>query len=264
MVSVLNGVVSSRWFQCFIITVILLNAVTLGLETSDSIMAKYGPILNVLDRIAITIFVVEMAMKLTAWRKSFFRSGWNVFDLTIVVVSLMPMISIFSVLRIFRVFRVFRLMSLVPQMRRVVSSLFRAIPGMASIIAVLLVVFYAAAVMATQIFGHTADPEMEELFGSIGASMFTLFQLMTLEGWADKIAEPTMEHYPWAWVFFITFIIVATFAVLNLFIGIIVDAMKMVHDEEDAETNSQGASKDDIIALQSQIAELKMLLQNRG
>ena len=226
-------------------------------------MAAHGPLLHALDRVVIGIFVVELTMKLVLWRGSFFRNGWNVFDFIVVAISLMPMISMLSVLRVFRVFRVFRLISVVPQMRRVVSSLFRAIPGMASILAVLLVVFYVAAVMATQIFGHTDDPVMEDLFGSIGDSMYTLFQLMTLEGWSADIAEPTMVHYPWSWAFFVTFIVVTTFAVLNLFIGIIVDAMNMIHDEEDIENHHQVARQDDIDSLRADIAELRTLLENR-
>ncbi|AGH98979.1 ion transporter [Micavibrio aeruginosavorus] len=259
----LEKIVSSRAFNRFIVAVILANAVMLGMETSDSIMAAHGPLLHALDRVVIGIFVVELTMKLVLWRGSFFRNGWNVFDFIVVAISLMPMISMLSVLRVFRVFRVFRLISVVPQMRRVVSSLFRAIPGMASILAVLLVVFYVAAVMATQIFGHTDDPVMEDLFGSIGDSMYTLFQLMTLEGWSADIAEPTMVHYPWSWAFFVTFIVVTTFAVLNLFIGIIVDAMNMIHDEEDIENHHQVARQDDIDSLRADIAELKTLLENR-
>ncbi|WP_435640471.1 ion transporter [Micavibrio aeruginosavorus] len=259
----LATIVNSRVFNRFIIAVILVNAVMLGLETDDAIMAAHGPLLHMLDRVIIGIFVVELAMKLVLWRGSFFRNGWNVFDFIVVAISLLPMIAMFSVLRVFRVFRVFRLISVVPQMRRVVSALLRAIPGMASILAVLLVVFYVAAVMATQIFGHTDDPVLENLFGSIGASMYTLFQLMTLEGWSENIAAPTLVHYPWSWVFFVGFIVVTTFAVLNLFIGIIVDAMNMIHDEEDAEQHHQIARQDDIDALRGDIAELKDMLKAR-
>ncbi|MDP7143348.1 MAG: ion transporter [Alphaproteobacteria bacterium] len=216
----------------FIAAIIILNAITLGLETSDQVMASYGAFLHLTDQIFIGIFVVEMLVKILAYRLSFFRAGWNVFDFVIVAVSLLPANSGWSIVRALRIFRVLRLMSIVPQMRRVIDALLHAIPGMTSIIAVLMIVFYVGAVLATKLFGMHDIPELDALFGTVGASMFTLFQLMTLEGWADQIAQPTMEYFPWAGAYFIPFIVVTSFAVLNLFIGIIVDAMHIVQNED--------------------------------
>lgn len=248
-------------FVHFITAVILVNAVTLGLETNQALMASQaGIMLDLFDKIALTIFVIEIALKLYAYRISFFRQGWNIFDFVVVGVSLVPAVAGLSVLRTLRVLRVLRLVSVVPQMRRVVAALFHAIPGMASILAVLLVIFYVAAVLATSLFGGA--PGLEHLFGSISASLFTLFQVMTLEGWPSEVARPVMAVYPWAWIFFIPFIVVTTFAVLNLFIGIIVDAINYVHDRE-AEVHI-GTDPDlhkDLSAARRDIRALKDLIE---
>jgi len=216
----------------FIAIIILLNAITLGLETSEAIMSSYADVLNTFDHIFISIFVIEILLKLFVYRLSFFRAGWNVFDFVIVAISLVPSGAGWSVVRSLRIFRVLRLMSIVPSMRRVIDALLHAIPGMTSIIAVLIIVFYVGAVLATKLFGMHGIEELDHLFGDIGASMYTLFQLMTLEGWADQIAAPTMVHFPWAGFYFIPFIIVTSFAVLNLFIGIIVDALHIAQNED--------------------------------
>ncbi|HNQ75413.1 MAG TPA: ion transporter, partial [Pseudothauera hydrothermalis] len=184
------------------------------------------------DRAALIVFVVEIAMKLIVYRFGFFRSGWNVFDFTIVAITLAPVGEGFAVLRSLRILRALRLVSVIPSMRKVVSALLRAIPGMGSVVTLLLLVFYVAAVMTTKLFGS----DFPEWFGSIGASFYTLFQVMTLESWSMGIARPVMEAHPFAWVFFVAFILLTTFAVLNLFIAIVVDAMSEVEHEEQAKT----------------------------
>lgn len=224
-------------FSKFITAVILINAITLGLETDAEIMASYGTILHTIDQIALCIFVIEILLKLSIYRLSFFREGWNVFDFTIVGIALLPATGPFSVLRALRIVRVLRLVSIVPQMRRVITALLHAVPGMTSIMAVLFIIFYVASVLVTKLFG--VNPEFEELFGSLGASMYTLFQIMTLEGWSEEVVRPVMAVYPWAWMFFIPFIIITSFAVLNLFIGIIVDAMSFVKDDKDVEQKDE-------------------------
>lgn len=215
-------------FGQFIIGVIAVNAVTLGLETSPAMMASWGGLLVSIDRLALTIFTIEIALKLFAYGPRFFKSGWNIFDFVIVAISLVPAAGAFSVLRALRVLRVLRLLSVVPQLKFVVGALLSAVPGMSAIIAVLVLVFYIAAVIATKLFG----PAFPEWFGNVGASMYSLFQIMTLESWSMGIVRPVMETYPWAWVFFVPFIIVTSFAVLNLFIALIVNSMQKIHDEE--------------------------------
>ncbi len=228
----LTAFIEHRYFRNFITAVILANAVVLGLETDRELVKQYGSILHVLDSIALSIFVIEIALKLLAYRLRFFRDGWNLFDFTIVGVSLIPAVGPLSVLRALRILRVLRLVSVVPQMRRVISAMLSAIPGMASVMAILLIIFYVCAVLATKLFYNIPDPDVAERFHSIGASMYTLFQIMTLEGWSAEVVQPVMEYHPHAWIFFIPFIIITSFAVLNLFIGIIVDAMNVIHERE--------------------------------
>lgn len=227
----IEAMVSEKWFIHGITLLILINAVTLGLETSETVMAKYGGQLRMLDHVILCCFVLEILLKLFACGFRFFKSGWNVFDLLIVGISLAPAAGPFSILRTLRILRVLRLISVVPRLRRVISALLTAIPGMASVMMILMIIFYITAVMATQTFGTNPDADMQKYFGDIGNSMFTLFQIMTLEGWND-IAAATLALYPMAWIFFVIFITIASFAVLNLFIGIIVDAMNLMHDEE--------------------------------
>lgn len=267
------SLVEHPYFIRFITALIILNAITLGLETDDALAEKFGALLHVFDIIVLSLFGLELALKFTAYHLHFFRSGWNVFDLIVIGIALLPSSGPFAILRALRILRVLRLMSVVPPMRRIVTALFHALPGMGAIIAVLLLIYYVAAVLATEIFGHYPDPEMKTLFGSIGASMYTLFQLMTLEGWAENIANPTIAHFPWAWMFFVGFIVVTSFSVLNLFIGIIVDAMNIVHEEEHKDekdamqkTMHDDATRvhDDINALRTEIAEIKELLLRKN
>lgn len=232
MVATLQRLVESARFQRFIIAVIVINAITLGLETSPSVMAEAGGFLLALDRAALFIFVVEIAMKLIVYRQRFFRSGWNVFDFTIVAITLAPTGEGLQVLRSLRILRALRLVSVVPSMRKVVSALLKAIPGMGSVVTLLLLVFYVASVMTTKLFGA----DFPEWFGTIGASFYTLFQVMTLESWSMGIARPVMAAHPYAWAFFVLFILLTSFAVLNLFIAIVVDAMSAVEQEEQTKT----------------------------
>ncbi|RJY09269.1 ion transporter [Aurantiacibacter aquimixticola] len=220
--------IETRIFDRAIIAVIVVNALGLGMETSPAIMASYGDIVGLLDRIAIAIFVVELALKLFAYRFAFFRNGWNVFDLLIVSAALVPASREFSVLRALRILRALRLISVVPSMRRVIVGLFSAIPSIGTVIVMLLLLFYISAVMATKLFG-AAFPEW---FGTLGASLYSLFQIMTLESWSMGIVRPVMEVFPCAWAFFVPFILVTSFIVLNLFIGVIVNAMSEATDEE--------------------------------
>lgn len=255
----LRSLIEHPRFNLFITLLILLNAAMLGLETDDSIMDSYGTVLHWGDHIILTVFVAELIAKMVLYRKDFFKSGWNWFDFIIISISLIPASGAFSVLRALRVFRVLRLLSVVPSLRRVVSALIRAMPGMASILAVLLVIYYVSAVLATHVFGHSQDPVLENLFGSVGRSLFTLFQLMTLEGWAENIAQPAMAVYAWSWIFFVVFIVVTSFAVLNLFIGVIVDAMNIIHEEEGRESGELTLQQE-IKELRHEIAQLQQVI----
>ncbi len=229
LTALVRGVVESRGFGITITTVIVINAITLGLETSPAAMSAAGPLLLAIDAAALWVFTIEIALKLWVYRSRFFRDGWNLFDFAIVAIAWVPASGPLAVLRALRVMRVLRLVSVVPQMRAVVDALLKALPGMASILAVLVLVFYIGAVMATKLYG-AAFPDW---FGSVGASMYSLFQVMTLESWSMGIVRPVMEVHPGAWLFFVPFIVVTSFTVLNLFIALIVNSMQSLQ----AETN---------------------------
>ncbi len=214
--------VESRVVQAFIIAVILLNAAVMGIETSAAAMARWGGVLLLIDKLCLAVFIVELGLKFYAYRGQFWRSGWNVFDLLIVAVALVPGAGVWSVLRSLRVLRVLRLLTVIPSLRKVVAAFLHSIPGLAGVCAVMAIFFYTAGVLATRLFGETHP----EWFGSLGKSLYTLFQVMTLESWSMGIVRPVMETHPLAWVFFVPFIIIATFTILNLFIGIIVSTMQ--------------------------------------
>ena len=227
----------SNIFTLVITALILVNAVTLGLETDHDIAREYGSLLRWIDRIILVLFSIELLLKIYAYRFGFFRSGWNLFDLAIVLIAWAPTSGALTVLRALRILRVLRLISVVPQLRRVISAIGYSIPGMVSVVGVLGLIFYVASVLATKLFGTHPDTNMQEWFGSVGASAYTLFQIMTLESWSMGVVRPTMELFPWAWSFFIPFIIITSFAVLNFFIGIIVDSMQIAqkHEETDGD-----------------------------
>ena len=231
----LRRVLSSGRFEKFIMTLIVINAITLGLETDQGIEAALSPYLAQLDKVILAIFAVEILLRIFAFGARFWRDPWSLFDFAVVSFALIPATGNLSVLRAFRILRALRLVSAVPSMRRVVSGLLGALPGMGSISLLLLLILYVSSVMATKLFGATVP----EYFGSLGGSAFSLFKVMTLEGWPD-IADAVIVHHSWAWAFFVVYILVTAFAVLNLFIGIIVDAMQpqnqAVRDEiEDTE-----------------------------
>lgn len=208
--------------QGAITAAIVINAVVLGLESDTGIRTAYGSVLHALDTACLVLFVAELTSKIAAYRTLFWRSAWNWFDFAVVAVALIPGAGVWSVLRALRVLRVLRLLTVVPHLRKVVAAFLHAIPGLGSVVAVMSIFFYTAGVLATNLFGSTHP----QWFGSLGGSLYTLFQVMTLESWSMGIVRPVMEQHPWAWAFFLPFIVIATFTILNLFIGIIVSTMQ--------------------------------------
>ncbi len=251
----LRRLVERRSFQLAIAGLIVVNAVTLGLETSETAMAEAGPLLLAIDKVILAVFVAELALKLVAYGLRFFRDPWNLFDSLVVGIALLPATGNLSILRALRVLRVLRLISAVPSMRRVVQALLSAIPGMGSIVALLSLIYYVFAVMATKLFG-SAFPEW---FGTIGASAYSLFQIMTLESWSMGIVRPVMEVYPAAWAFFVPFILTTSFTVLNLFIAIIVNAMQSQHDAdlEEERAEQRAAQRADSETILAELRELR-------
>ncbi len=213
-------VIENVRFERAIVTLIVANSITLGLETSPAVVSRFGTLLHVVDHVVLGVFVVELLLRVFVFRSRFFLHPWRVFDLVIVGLALLPASGMFSVLRAFRVLRALRLVSMAPSMRKVVSALLSAMPGMASIVGLMALVLYVSAVMATKLFGVVSP----EYFGSLGASLFTLFQVMS-EDWSH-IARGVMAQSPYAWVFFVTYLLIATFMMLNLFIAVVVNAMQ--------------------------------------
>jgi voltage-gated sodium channel len=256
-----RAVVDSPEFQRVVIVVIAANAVVLGLETSAGLSAWFGGFLHVVDRVALLLFVAELALRCYAAGWRYLTDPWNVFDTLVVGIALVPASGSLSVLRTLRVLRVLRLMSAVPTMRRVAAGLLAAVPGMASVAALLTVVIFLASVLATTLFGPI-DPEH---FDDLGSSLFTLFQVMTGEAWPD-IAHEVMARDPAAWIFFVVYILVSGFAVLNLFIAVVVHGLEeLVSDDlgepgrRNAQTQASSAAGllAEVRALRAEVAALR-------
>ena len=231
MLAWLTTVVNDPRTERVIMSLIVVNAVILGLETSKTMMASYGWLLEILDHLILAVFVVEIAARVIVHRVAFFRDPWSVFDFIVIGIALVPATETFSVLRSLRVLRVLRLITGVPTLRRVVAGLLAALPGMGSIVFLIGLIYYVFAIMATKLFGG----DNPNLFGTLGDSLFTLFTVMTLEGWTNDVARPVMQNHPYAWVFFVVYIVITTFMVLNLFIGVVVNAMQEEASKADAE-----------------------------
>jgi len=258
--------VESPRIQNSIMVLIVINAIVLGLETVPSVMQDYGVILLATDSVILGVFVVEILLRLFAHRLAFFRDPWSLFDFVVVGIALIPASGPLAVLRALRILRVLRLLTLVPSMRRVVGALMGSIPGLSSIGLVLLLIYYVFAVIATKLFGAN----FPQWFGTIGESLYSLFQIMTLESWSMGIVRPVMEVHPNAWLFFIVFILIATFTMLNLFIAIIVNAMHSFTEEENRETQAalneardhiEADLHQEMAALRAEITELKQLMK---
>lgn len=215
----------SKGLDRFIIWVIILNGIAFGLETSLTVRERAGDFLIWFDRICLWIYTVEILLKIWALRFKYFLDGWNIFDFIIVGCSYL--LSGGSFLRSLRVLRVLLLVSALPRLRVIVRSLIISLPSIGSISLLLALIFYICAVMATQTFG-AAFPEW---FGTLPESVFTLFQIMTLESWAMGIVRPVCVQFPQAAFFFVPFVLISAFIIMNLFIAIIIGAMSEAREQ---------------------------------
>ena len=261
--------IESSRFQGFIITLIIINAITLGMETSPDIMKSWGGVIRFLDSTILAIFVIEIILRLLVHRLAFFRDPWSIFDFIVISIALVPASGSFEVLRALRVLRVLRLLTMIPAMRRVVAGMIASIPGLGSIAAMMSIVFYVAAVIATNLFGE----HFPEWFGTLGSSAYTLFQIMTLESWSMGIVRPVMEVYPHAWAFFLPFILIATFTMLNLLMAVIVNAVQEVQHDEIEQSQAKITSRMDMDSdsihkkfdkLHTEMVEIKQLLRKNN
>jgi voltage-gated sodium channel len=257
MIPFLARLLADPRVERFILGLIVLNALTLGLETSSTVMAAAGPLLLAVDTALLSIFVVELAARMLVQRSRFVRDPWNMFDFAVVAVALIPATGAFSVLRALRVLRVLRLITALPSLKRVVGGLVSALPGMGSIMLLLTLIFYVFSVMATKLFGGTAP----EQFGTLGATSYTLFQVMTFDDWSGGIVKPLMAEHPYAIAFFLIFILLSTFMALNLFIGVIVSALDAETPDDTPKLHFPGGAEDriltEIAALRADLAALR-------
>ena len=252
-------VVSGR-FQQVVTGLILLNAVTLGLETSDTLMARYGAVLEFLDQVLLWLFTAELLLRIYAFRSRFFRDPWGIFDLIVIGIAWAPSSGDLAVLRSLRVLRVLRLLSVMPSLRNVVEAMLGALPGMGSIVLLMGLMFYVFGVMATKLYGDI----LPDKFGTLCASVFTLFHLMTLEGWVEDIVKPATEHQPWAWLFFMPFIVLSTFVVLNLFLGVIVESIQTLREERESADAAAAQAAADAAASAAHSDSMTLLAELRG
>ena len=248
--------------QHAIVVLIILNAALLGLETSQDVMQAYGSELVLLDHFILGIFILELVLLIIARGTDFFKDPWSVFDFVVIAIALVPATESLSVLRALRVLRVLRLINKVESMRKVVGGLLSCLPSLASVVSLILIIFYVSAVIATNLFGQ----EFPELFGGMGNTAFTLFQVMTLESWSDGIARPVMEKFPYAWVFFIFFILIATFVIVNLFIAVIVDSLTSGSSSEDTQAarDQSDVLQAEIQAMRQELKEIKALVLDQS
>ncbi len=261
MYNIIKNIVDSNKFKNFIIALIVLNGITMGLETSRDIMQEYSLYINGFDKFVIITFTIEIILRIYVHRVSFFKDPWSLFDFSIVAISLVPASAGLEILRILRVFRLLRLITIIPQMKKVVVALVSVIPGMASIAALITLIFYIFAIMATQLYRDT----FPQWFGTLGESFYSLFQIMTLESWSMGIVRPIMEEHPHAWIFFVPFIFIVTFIMINLIIAIVVDAMAAINKDEESNIieevhKNEDNTKDELCKLRDDIKELKVLL----
>ena len=246
-----------QFTQRLLIVLIVVNAIILGIETNKDIMAVIGDELIMIDHVILWVFIAEIVLLITARGWHFFKDPWCIFDFMVVAIALVPATGNMSVLRALRVLRILRLINKIDSMRRVVGALLGSLPGLGSVFGLVLIVFYVSGVIATNMYAA----DFPERFGTLGMSFYTLFQVMTLEGWSEEIARPVMAIYPSAWIFFLIFIFISTFIVVNLFVAVIVDSINSIkHHENKKDDDSDVASK--LQALQIEIAELKELMKS--
>lgn len=259
MKTLCRSVCLSPYFEKVVIACVFLNAMTIGIEVSLETHSPLVPIFSMIDHLFLVFFTLELLLKIYVYRQHFFEDSWRVFDFLVVIAALIPTGGRLSILRAFRILRALRVVSVVPRLRQVVHGLMNSVPGLGAVGGILILVFYIASVMATSMFGDT----FQEWFGTIPKSAYSLFQVMTLESWSMGIVRPVMERYSWAWLFFVPFIIVTTFIMLNLMIAVIVNSMQ-VETNESVEKRAEESRSERKELLQEIRSLQEIVLENRN
>lgn len=233
LVMKLIALVESKWFTNFILALILINAILIGAETYPNLYNQYTALFKMADTILLTLFSIEIILKLSVYKLDYFKSGWNLVDFSVVALSLLFMGTNFvSVLRIVRVLRVLRTITAFPSLRRMVQALFLSFPAMGSTFLLLVIIFYIYAIIGTTFFGEISPI----FFGSLQDSLLTLFQVFTLEAWASEVFRPIFIEMSWSWMYFASFIIISAFVVANIFFGELLNNAQKISEEIEKET----------------------------
>jgi voltage-gated sodium channel len=254
MILLCRRIASSRWFQHAALAVIVANAALIGLETSPALWERYGGVFSVLNAAVQVIFVVEIAVRLLAFGPRihrFFLDGWNVFDFAIVALSLLPAAGPFAtVARLARLLRALRVVSALPELRLIVATMLRSIPSLANVVVLLGLILYVYAVVGVHLFARV-DPDH---WGSLPRAGLTLFQILTLEGWVE-LMNASLAATGWAWVYYVSFVVLAVFVVVNLFIAIVINNLEAAKRDEQPRTDSEAE------ALAARVAAIREQLE---
>jgi len=236
MIALCRRISESPSFQNAILAVIVANALLIGLATDPETLAHHQSLFGAFNALIQTVFVLEIGIRLTAYAPRvhrFFADGWNVFDFTVVALSLVPAVGPFAtVARLARLLRALRLVSIVPELRLIVGTMVRSIPSMGHVLLLLGLLLYVYAVLGVHLF-REVDPED---WGSLPRAALTLFEMLTLEGWVE-VQDRSFAATQWAWVFYVTYVVLAVFVVVNLFIAIIINNLETVKDEQKADAD---------------------------
>ena len=264
MTHLAKHIVDSKPFRAIIIAVILLAGVLAGVETSAAMLAQHGAFLHALDLAVLTIFIIEIVLKLASHGRrplDYFHDGWKVFDFTIVAICLLPIGGPFAaVLRLARVLRLLRLVSALPKLQMLVGALLKSFSSMGYVGLLLGVMFYIYAIMGVHLFGK----QDAEHFGSLAPALMSLFQIITLDNWSDIFATAKGSSPGTTAAYFVTFILLGTMIMLNLFIGVIMNSMTEMHAELDAQKHdSSSAQADELLKIERQLAALRKSLAER-
>lgn len=258
---------ANKLFEALVIAIIIVSALLVGAKTYSE-TSRFEQALRVLDLGVTAFFLVEILIRMAGERRvrDFFTKGWNVFDFVIVTASLIPLDDSELVLlaRLLRIFRVLRLVSMIPELRMLVTALFKSIPRMGYVALLMFIIFYIYGAIGSFLF-HEVN---EKLWGNIALAMLTLFQVATFESWATAVLYPTMEHFPYSWIYFITFIFLNSFVFLNMMIGIVLDVMQKESVQMELENGEGEAAelhglRDDVLAMRAQLSRMEALLQQR-
>lgn len=255
---------ANKFFELTVITIIVISALLIGAKTYEE-TNRFQQWLLVMD-VAITVFfLVEILIRMAAEKRlrDFFRRGWNVFDFLIVTASLVPMDDSEMVLlaRLLRIFRVLRLVSIIPELRMLITALFKSIPRMGYVALLMFIIFYIYGAIGSFLFAEVD----EFLWGNISISMLTLFRIATFEDWTD-VMYATQELYAWSWIYYLTFIFLTAFVFLNMMIGIVLDVMQKENLLMELETGEGEAAemqglRRDVRELQGQLTRIEAMLE---